>query len=167
LRSALRQTKNWIDTQPELVRLFGNPKGAEEEFRAGRLECYPTFFYRVGLEIINPHDRARKVGKNPILFECVPAGARGTFSLLYIPFDRIGQDEPETRRQAAEDLQLVTEGLQAMFLTYGFSAKRSSGYGVAEDEIIEGEVRTKSGAPHDLTGKKLSQLAQEVKDVSF
>jgi len=138
LRSAVRQSKNWPDAQPEMVRLFGNPKGAGDDFRAGRLECYPTFFYRVGLEIINPHDRTRKVGKNPILFECVPAGATGTFSLLYVPFDLIGKDETETCRQAAADLLLVVEGLQAMFLTYGFSAKRTSGYGVAKETVNDG-----------------------------
>jgi len=52
-----------------------------------------------------------------------------------------------------------------MFLTYGFSAKRTSGYGVAEDEIIKGEIKTRAGR-HDL-GKKLSQLTQEVGNVSF
>lgn len=166
LRSALRLTKRWNDATPELVRLFGNPKSAEEEFRSGRLEFYPTFFYRVGLEIINPHDRVRKVGKNPILFECVPAGAEGRFSLLYVPFDLIGNSEDEIRRQAGEDLHLIAEAISAMMLTYGFSAKRTSGYGTAEDMIIRGGVRTKAGL-HDLTGKKLSELTQEVKDVSF
>ena len=96
----------------------------------------------------------------------MPQGAHGTFSLLYVPFDLIGADEAEIRRQALEDLQLVAEGLQAMFLTYGFSAKRTSGYGVAEDRIVKGEIKTRAGS-HDLTGKKLSQLTQEVENVSF
>lgn len=163
LRSVLRQVKGWDDNQPEMVRVLGNPKGAEEDFRSGRLEFYPTFFYRIGLEIINPHDRKRRVGKNPILFECVPAGAKGAFSLLYVPFDLIGQPEDEIRKQAAEDLQLVAEAIGAMMLTYGFSAKRSSGYGVAGDGI-QGKVQTRAGEK-PLT--RLSQLVQEVKDVAF
>lgn len=163
LRSALRQLKSWTDDQPELAGLFGNPKGAEDDFRSGRLECYPTFFYRVGLEIINPHDRKRRVGKNPILFECVPAGARGTFSLLYVPFDLIGKPEGEIRKQAAEDLELVAEGISALMLTYGFSAKRTSGYGTAKDEI-EGKLQTRAG---EKSLKSLKNLAQEVKDVAF
>ncbi|MDW8069243.1 MAG: CRISPR-associated protein [Anaerolineae bacterium] len=130
---------------------------------SGRLMFYPTFFDRIDVEVINPHSRRTKAGTHPIYLECVPAGAEGTFSLLYVPFDLIGQDEAEIRRQAAEDLQRVAEGLQAMFLIYGFSAKRTSGYGTANDEI-QGHVRTRSDEK-SLT--RLSQLAQEVKDVAF
>lgn len=166
LRSVFRLTKEWKDDRPEVVRLFGNPKGADESFRAGRLEFYPTFFYRVGLEIINPHDRTRKVGKNPILFECVPAGAKGTFSLLYVPFDLIGKPENEVKTQAKEDLSRVAEAASAMILTYGFSAKRTSGYGTARDEIENGVVRTRArqqGWP--LT--RLSKITDEVQNVEF
>jgi CRISPR-associated protein Cmr2 len=62
-----------------------------------------------------------------------------------------------------DDLQLVAEGLKAMFLTYGFSAKRTSGYGVAKDEIV-GLVKTGAGEKK-LT--RLSQVAQEVKNVNI
>jgi len=164
LRSALRLLKGWAcDDQPELNWLLGNPKGAESDFRAGRLECYPTFFREVGLEIINPHDRARRVGKNPILMECVPTGATGTFSLLYVPFDLIGQPNEAIIRQAKADLQIIAEAIGAMMLTYGFSAKRTSGYGTAEDNIA-GMVKTRAGEK-PLT--HLTQLAQEVQDVRF
>jgi CRISPR-associated protein Cmr2 len=71
----------------------------------------------------------------------VPQGAKGTFSLLYVPFDLIGKDETEIRKQALADLQLVAEGLKEMFLTYGFSAKRTSGYGVAEEGVSNGFVQ--------------------------
>jgi CRISPR-associated protein Cmr2 len=130
---------------------------------SGRLIFYPTFFNLIDVEVINPHSRQTKAGTHPIYLECVPAGASGTFSLLYVPFDLIGKPEDEIRQQAAEDLQRVAEGLKAMFLTYGFSAKRSSGYGVAKDEI-QGKVITKAGEK-SLT--RLSQLPQEVKDVAF
>ena len=89
-----------------------------------------------------------------------------TTSLLYVPIDLIGADESEIRKQALKDLQLVAEGLKEMFLTYGFSAKRTSGYGVAEDKIIKGEIKTRAGR-HDLTGKVLSRLMQEAGNVSF
>ncbi|MCS7010854.1 MAG: hypothetical protein NZL98_05760 [Anaerolineales bacterium] len=104
----------------------------------GRLMFYPTFFDRIDVEVINPHSRKTKAGTHPIYLECVPAGAKGVFSLLYVPFDLIGQEEAEIRRQAAEDVQRVAEGLQAMFLIYGFSAKRTSGYGVAEQKLENG-----------------------------
>lgn len=130
---------------------------------SGRLTFYPTFFNLIDVEVINPHSRKTRAGTHPIYLECVPAKARGTFSLLYVPFDLIGQDETEIRRQAAADLQLVAEGIQAMMLTYGFSAKRTSGYGVAEDEI-QGKVQTRAG---EKPLKSLKQLAQEVKNVAF
>jgi len=133
---------------------------------SGRLMFYPTFFDLIDVEVINPHSRQTKAGTHPIYLECVPQNAQGTFSLLYIAFYLIGADEAEIRRQAIADLQLVAEGLQAMFLTYGFSAKRSSGYGVAEDAIIKGEIKTRAGR-HDLTGKVLSRLMQEVGNVFF
>jgi len=165
LYSALWQLGHDRQDDDRMQQLFGEIRG-EEGGQAGRLFFYPTFFTKTSLEIINPHDRKRRVGKNPILFESVPAGTSGTFSLLYVPFDLIGEGEDKIREQALKDLQLVAEGLQAMFLTYGFSAKRSSGYGVAEDKIIKGEIKTRAGS-HDLRGKKLSRLTQEVENVSF
>ncbi|MFZ5820881.1 MAG: RAMP superfamily CRISPR-associated protein [Chloroflexota bacterium] len=105
---------------------------------SGRLTFYPTFFDLIDVEVINPHKRTTKAETHPIYLECVPAGAQGTFSLLYVPFDLIGQPESTIRQQAARGLQIVAEGLQAMFLTYGFSAKRTSGFGVAEERLSGG-----------------------------
>jgi len=165
LYSALWQLGHDKQDDVQMQRLFGAIRD-EESGRAGRLFFYPTFFTQTSLEIINPHDRKRRVGKNPILFEAVPARAQGTFTLLYAPFDLIGRDEAKIREQALEDLQLVLEGLKEMFLTYGFSARRTSGYGVAGDKIIKGEIRTKADR-RELAGKKLSELKQEVGNVRF
>ncbi len=126
---------------------------------SGRLMFYPTFFDRIDVEVINPHRRQTKAGTHPIYLECVPAGAQGTFSLLYVPFDLIGQ--ADAVQQAQEDLQRVAEAVREMMLTYGFSAKRTSGYGAAKDQIT-GVVRTRSG---ELT--RLSRLAEEVQSVRF
>ncbi|MDZ7317487.1 MAG: hypothetical protein ONB24_15350, partial [candidate division KSB1 bacterium] len=161
LYAALWQLGHDKQDDEQMRRLFGETRG-EEGGQAGRLYFYPTFFTETGLEIVNPHDRKRRVGKNPILFECVPAGAQGTFSLLYVPFDLIGQPESEIRKQALADLQLVAKGIKEMMLTYGFSAKRTSGYGVAQDEI-QGRVQTRVD---NKALTRLSQLVQEVSNVS-
>lgn len=164
LRSALRLHKGWEkDDVLEMVRLFGNPKGTESDFRAGRLECFPTFFRRIGLEIINPHNRARKVGQRPILIECVPAGAKGTFSLLYVPFDAVGDAADDIRAQAKVDLTTTCEALSALMLTYGFSAKRTSGFGEAQDKI-DGHVATRADKQ---PVSHLSKLVEEVANVKF
>ena len=101
-------------------------------FLAGRLYFYPTFFDQLSLEVINPHDRETGAGKLPIYFEAVPAGASASFTLLYTPLDRVGEDATETRRQVFADLQLLAEGLESLFTVYGFGAKTSSGFGLAE-----------------------------------
>jgi len=140
LASALRQLGQNEGDAP-WQRLFGKVNEANDEGQAGRLIFFPTFFTQTGLEIINPHDRRTRVGKNPILFESVPIGAKGTFTLLYVPFDRVGKEQQETAAQVAEDLPLLAKGLRAMFTVYGFSAKRSSGYGVAKETVRDGFVQ--------------------------
>ena len=144
LRSALRMIQGFADEEQErndssMIRLFGPVKREQEkdQFRQGCLHFYPTFFDQISLEVINPHPRDTGAGKRPIYFESVPCEAEGTFTLLYFPFDRIGKDEAETRDQVAADLQFVAQGIKAMLTTYGFGAKTSSGFGLAEDELVE------------------------------
>jgi len=112
----------------EIIRLFGEAR-EDETGRAGCLYFYPTFFKeldKLGLEVINPHDRKTGTGKNPILIECVPANATGEFILLYVPF---GSPKPD---EVAADLQLIAEGIEKMLTVYGFGAKTSSGFGIAK-----------------------------------
>lgn len=114
------------------------------EGRQGRLFCFPTFLNRIGLEMINPHDRARRVGKNPILFESVPAGATGAFRLLYVPYDfpsEVTPDETELRRQVQAELPLVAEAVRDLLTVYGFGAKTSSGFGAAEPVARQATLR--------------------------
>jgi len=144
LRAALWQLGHQDD---ERVRhLFGTANDEAGTGQAGRLIFFPTFFTKTSLEIINPHDRKTKTGKNPILFECVPQDAKGTFTLLYVPIDLIGADETETRRQVADDLVAVAEGVRVMMTVYGFGAKTSSGFGVVADLVEEGGLTIRTEA---------------------
>jgi len=145
LRSAcwqLQHSSNDEHINDEITkRLFGNdkeeeeksPEGEEKIFHAGSLYFFPTFFTRKGLEIINPQDREKRAGSNPVLFESVPAGATGTFTLLYVPF--ITEDVEKTKEQAASDLEAVMLAVRAMFRDYGFGAKTHSGFGQVEETI--------------------------------
>jgi len=106
---------------------------------SGRLVFFPTFFTQISLEVINPHDRGTGVGRQPIYIESVPKDAEGRFTLLYVPFDRVGHEEADAVRgirslqdEVASDLTIVAEGVRAMFTEYGFGAKTSSGFGVAD-----------------------------------
>ena len=115
----------------QMVRLFGNVKGEEDTFAAGRLHFFPTFFDRLGLEVINPHDRVKGVGeRGPILFECAPAGAQGTFTLLYVP---LGAQVDAV--EIAGDLRVVADGIRRMLIDEGFGAKTSSGFGTAQETL--------------------------------
>ncbi len=138
LRAGLRSL-GYDDSNPAVSRLFG--ERVDESGHAGRLIFFPTFFGRTGLEIINPHERTSRVGTVPILFETVPTGAEGAFTLLYAPFDRLGEDPAHTAREAAEDLVTVARGVEAMLRTYGFSAKKTIGFGLAQDAVPDGLLR--------------------------
>ena len=135
LRHALWQMGHKEEESDLIQRLFGTANDNDGTGNQGRLYFYPTFFDQLGLEVINPHERATGAGSKPILMECVPSGATGMFTLLYTPLDRIGQDEDKTRQQVFDDLQLVAQGVQAMLTLYGFGAKTSSGFGLADDKL--------------------------------
>lgn len=119
----------------------GYRQGDVEGFQ-GCLHFYPTFFDRIDLEVINPHDRSTGAGSQPIYFECVPAITRDNdgeevhttskFALLYVTLGGLELSPDETENQAAQDLKVLTRGIKAMMTSYGFGAKTSSGFGVAE-----------------------------------
>lgn len=166
LRAAMRRLRGYTTWEqegqdPQMVRLFGNVKGEQEEFRAGRLHFYPTFFDQIGLEVINPHDRETGAGTQPIYLECVPAGAKGTFTLLYVPLDNGPVDEATVR----DDLRAVADGLQEMFTRQGFGAKTSSGYGIVEDKV-DGYIRTQSDV-NEVRVSGLNHLKIDIQRVKF
>lgn len=145
-----------------LRRYYGIKPDEPLPHHSGWLMFYPTFFDLIDVEVINPHSRRTRAGTHPIYLECVPEGAKGVFSLLYVPFDLIGQDSVSVKDEAGRHLRYLAPAIREMFLTYGFSARCTSGYGVAKDEI-QGTVKTWAGGK-PLTS--LSHLAQEVKDVA-
>ncbi len=100
----------------------------------GWLYFYTTFFDKIDLEVINPHDRKKRTGTIPIYFEVVPINATGTFSLLWFPYDLV--ENSIARKQALkENWMVLKKALKNMFLIYGFSAKKTSGFGVIQDLI--------------------------------
>ncbi|MBT0160424.1 hypothetical protein G4O51_10705 [Candidatus Bathyarchaeota archaeon A05DMB-2] len=120
------------------------PYVSESGSREGRLIFYPVFFDSLGLDVISPHNRkTRTIAEmGPIFFETVPVGARGIFSLLYFPFDLLptlrsggSAERAKAISEMKEDLEVLKEAVPAMLLTYGFAAKKTSGYGVVEDKI--------------------------------
>ncbi len=104
----------------------------------GRAIFYPTYFDRLSLEIINPHDRRKRAGTNPIHYEVVPKGGEGIFQLIYIPFDGILQKDDEIKNEAKQDLEFLKECIKKAFKN-GIGAKTKLGWGRADikDEDIQ------------------------------
>lgn len=164
LRATMRRMRGYDAPDQEahdrqMVRLFGNVRGEEVTFAAGRLHFFPTFFDRLGLEVINPHDRVKGVGeRGPILFECAPAGAQGTFTLLYVPLGVQGVE-------IADDLAAVAAGIHRMLVEDGFGAKTSRGFGAAE-ETLPGAGQLAIAAdplqsPQQKTFRSLTKLVEQ------
>ncbi|WP_205880839.1 RAMP superfamily CRISPR-associated protein [Limisphaera ngatamarikiensis] len=134
-----KRFEEWND--PEWVlHLFGNEKGEEEDFHQGALGFYPTWFDKIGFEVINPHDRSRRAGTQPIYYEVVPGrrpkaggsnadqeGGKGFLCLLYAPWPGM---KAETKPE--EVLHHLLEAIETMLTVYGVSAKRTVGWGTAE-----------------------------------
>jgi CRISPR-associated protein Cmr2 len=135
----------WQDSA-EVIHLFGN-----EHFQRGALAFRPTWFDKVGFEVINPHDRATKAGTKPILYEVVPPGATGTLSLLYAPTP----GAVSVDRQKA--VLLLLDAVEALLTEYGFSAKRTSGWGIAT--ITKASLRQHVG---EMPGATLADLRSSV-----
>lgn len=106
-------------------KLFGPEKGdlTEENARMGMLYPGPLFWNgRVGLEVINPHDRKSGTGQNPIKYEVVERGSKGRLALLIV-----------NREESLDSLRSIMapfwEALMFLLEDSGLSAKRSADWG--------------------------------------
>ena len=128
-----------------IERLFGFEDIGFEEKDAlkGRLYFFPTFFYEESKrDVITPLNRkTRTPTSGPIDIEIMNRGSKGEFHLLYFPYP--GNKESKNI-EVKEDLIFLTEALALMFYTYGFSAKKTSGFGVIEKELDGGKIWFKS-----------------------
>lgn len=130
LRAAFRESYHLADGDPTVERLFGHTRANPEGAQAGQLFCFPSYFNRLGLMVINVHDRQEGIGaRGPILFETAPAGSEGWISLLYVP------RFPIETAQIATDLRHITTLLVALLRIYGFGAKTSSGFGRVTERL--------------------------------
>jgi len=121
-----------VQAYQNLIRGHFNREDVSSLHVQGMLYFYPTFWNKMDMEVINPHNRRTGAGTLPIHFETVPAGARGTFRLLYLPLHWLTLDNKKQIRHSLQDLGSIVRGLEALMLTYGFSAKKSSGFGIAK-----------------------------------
>ncbi|MBI4632971.1 MAG: hypothetical protein HY742_03665 [Deltaproteobacteria bacterium] len=131
----------------QIVHLFGNEKDEQKKFRSGALVFYPTWFDKIGFEVINPHSRKTRAGTIPIYYEVVPAGREGRFRLLYAPLP--GEIEKD-KVKAADFIDNLIDAITALLETYGISAKRTVGWGTARIKTWTGFVKAGSFAPNTV-----------------
>jgi len=149
-------------TRREIVRrLFGSESDDENALK-GRLYFFPTFFEEeAGGDVITPLKRdTRTPARGPISLEVMKSGAKGDFHLLYIPHPR-GKDFKE--EEVEEDLRFFAKALKLMFYTYGFSAKKTSGFGVIE-KLKEDDVVVRPEDKKDIFSMLYATVNNNVKD---
>ena len=149
-------------TRREIVRrLFGSESDDENALK-GRLYFFPTFFEEeAGGDVITPLKRdTRTPARGPISLEVMKSGAKGDFHLLYIPHSR-GKDFKE--EEVEEDLRFFAKTLKLMFYTYGFSAKKTSGFGVIE-KLKEDDVVVRPEDKKDIFSMLYATVNNNVKD---
>ena len=137
----LRFAANMVDNQNNqkrmiIRRLFGSGSHENNGFR-GRLHFFPTFFETTKDDVITPVNRkTRKPSRGPIEVEVIGAGTKGMFHILYTPYPR---GRAFKRGEIHADLQFLVEAMKLMFHRFGFSARRTSGFGVVKEDL-EGEL---------------------------
>ncbi|MBC7118857.1 MAG: hypothetical protein H5T36_00215 [Methanobacteriaceae archaeon] len=153
----------WEENEKRKIikRLFG-PEPTEDEALKGRLYFFSTFFKDKAEEyVITPLKRDTRIpAKGPISLEVMKPGRKGDFYLLYVPYPRSENFKDEIK----EDLKFIAEALKLMFYTYGFSAKKTSGFGVVKRQLNEGKIWTRTNEfqsfsnLHELSEKLLKTL---------
>ncbi len=99
--------------------------------KRGRGIFYPTYFNRLNLEIINPHNRKTKAGSQPIYFEVVQEGTGGIFQFIYIPYDGIMLSPKKLKKQVQDDCEFMQILIENLLEERGIGSKRKYGWGRA------------------------------------
>lgn len=94
----------------------------------GRALFYPTFFDSISYEVINPHDRSRRAGINPIYYEVVPSGTIGKLQIIYIPYDALLTEDSILKEQVGKDLRFLCQSMDKA-AELGIGAKAKLGWG--------------------------------------
>jgi len=126
----------------------------EFQTHKGRAVFYPTYFDKLSLEIINPHDRRKRTGTIPIHHEVVPKGTEGILQIVYIPFDGILNSDNDLKNEAEQDLKFLCKAIEKLS-NDGIGAKTKLGWG--RFEAISQEVKIyciNSNETIEITGWK-------------
>jgi hypothetical protein len=142
----------WGDNKADAeMKIFGpkNENLDETNGKKGSLYPYPLYWSgKIGLDVINPHDRKTGTGTNPIKYEVVNIG--GVTSLFIMFVNRMEDWEFLTIF-----LDLIKEPLQLLLEESGLSAKRSTGWGAVKvtscSASLKVSLKTEKVDPNNTT----------------
>lgn len=149
-----------------IKRLFGSEPEEKDNPLKGRLYFSPSFFNdEAEKDIITPLKReTRTPARGPIDFEVMTAGKKSEFYLLYFPYP-INDNKKDV---VDNDLKFLAEALKLMFYTYGFSAKKTSGFGVIKEILEEGKLWIKKGSDVEETDfSNLEDLNKKIEELKL
>jgi len=98
------------------------------EAKKGRAIFYPTYFDKLSLEVINPHNRKTRAGINPIHYEVVPKDTEGILQIVYIPFNGILKENEKLKEEVKNDLEFLINCIEKV-ADLGVGAKTKLGWG--------------------------------------
>lgn len=101
-----------------------NDLPTEFQTHKGRAIFYPTYFDKISLEIINPHDRRKRAGTVPIHYEVVPKDTEGILQIVYIPFDGVLKKDKDLKEEVEQDLKYLCQAIKTL-ADEGIGAKKS------------------------------------------
>lgn len=155
------QSKDKVKSSDEIVHLFGNEKEEKTNFLQGALHFYPTFFNKVGFEVINPHSRVTKAGTNPIYYEVVPAGEEiYTLYLLYAPArpNTLNDKKGMNLLKCEAMLEKFIAVINTLLTKYGISAKRTVGWGACS--IVDWSIKKHKSILSGKTYSKMNDISE-------
>lgn len=158
------ESDEWSEEEKKVIlkRLFGTGPGEKNNPLRGRLYFFPTFFTdEATKDVITPLSRETRTPKRgAISLEVIKPGAKAEFHLLYLPYPK-GEGFKE---EVKKDLEFLAESLKLMFYTYGFSAKKTSGFGVIEEKLEKVKIWIKVDKNLPKEADKFCTL-DELKDI--
>jgi len=126
-----------------------NDLPTEFQTHKGRAIFYPTYFDKISLEIINPHDRRKRAGTVPIHYEVVPKDTEGILQIVYIPFDGVLKKDKDLKEEVEQDLKYLCQAIKTL-ADEGIGAKTKLGWG--RFEMLEGIYCINSEEHFDVKG---------------
>ena len=101
----------------------------------GRLQFFISHFGGTGQYVTQSLSRKTKTGSVPVSYETIPERQSAWFTLLYCTYADGCENPEQALIDSRRHLEITAEAVAVMLLETGFGAKKTSGFGIAEDPV--------------------------------